>query len=298
MDINYKYKYLGILPVVILILIFAFKLFSENNISTFHFQLNNESANSGYYFPYLQTKDTIYLLGDNYIEIILNKQRAVLNRKNDSSITYKISSGNDKIPKGEETPDGLYTVQSKSPMAISKQFKNAELYHWIGFNGNVGFHGLKGNGYYNTLGIRPSSHGCVRIARDDAEDLYKKIKLGTPVVVFHNEPAFVIKFAGSREYNPAIDYFLERGSKYNNIIMKKRIDNLYKGKALRNNIGKIFIDGQTILKSGGLNLGLAENISRRQALPITFKRHSAEIDNLQYNNVSIVSKDTTTKKKK
>ena len=169
MDINYIYRYFGILPVV-LILVFALSLFSENNVSGVEYLISRETANTGYYFSYIPTKDTVYLLGDNYIEIVLKKQRAILNRKNDSAIIYKISSGNDKIPKGQETPDGLYTVQSKSPMAISKQFKNAELYHWIGYNGNVGFHGLKGNGYYNTLGIRPSSHGCVRIAREDAED--------------------------------------------------------------------------------------------------------------------------------
>ena len=143
------------------------------------------------YYEYLPLRDTVYILSDKYILVSLKHQNATMYFRNDSSFTFKISSGNGNLNKGIFTPTGIYTVQSRSTVAISKQFENCELYNWVGFNGNIGFHGLKGNGYYWNLGVRASSHGCVRMSREDGEILYKKAKIGTPVMVYDDEPARV-----------------------------------------------------------------------------------------------------------
>ena len=256
-----------IIPLSIITLILTITFCSESNMRV----SMDKGYEDRYYFAYVKAKDTIYLLGDNFIEITLKTQRATLYRRNDTAITYKISSGNDMIPEGLETPDGLYAVQSKSPMATSKQFNNAELYNWIGFNGNVGFHGLKGNGYYWLLGKRPSSHGCVRISREDGADLYKRISLGTPVLVYHEEPAVYIKFASWKEFRPDRDIVLERNYKFNYKLFNNRINAMYEGKAIRNNHEKIFVDGKTLMKPGGFRIGTFEQVARFQLPPLVHK---------------------------
>ena len=220
------------------------------------------------YLEYLPIKDTIYVLGDSYIELSLKSQTATLYLRNDSILSFKISSGTDRIKKGLKTPPGLFTVQSKSPMAVSKQFEDAELFNWIGFNGNIGFHGLKGNSYYWRLGSYPSSHGCVRISREDGKKLYDKVKIGTPVFVFEDEPAITLSFAEKNQYNPNLDYIFKQRSYYQNKIIKERLKNLYFGLALRNNVEKLFLDGTTSLKPGGYDIGLAEKIAKRQKRPL------------------------------
>jgi len=55
---------------------------------------------------------------------------------------------------------------------------------WMAFtpNGGYGIHGLLGNSYYRRLGS-PASHGCVRLTREGARELYGYVAIGTPVDV-------------------------------------------------------------------------------------------------------------------
>ena len=89
------------------------------------------------FFQFLKNYDTIFILSDSYVEISLEKQTATVYRKKDTTLTFRISTGNKSIHKGMDTPEGIYTVQSKFRQAISKQFNNAKLFNWIGFNGNI-----------------------------------------------------------------------------------------------------------------------------------------------------------------
>lgn len=219
-------------------------------------------------YPHIRMLDTIYLTGDEYIEIKLKKQLAVLHRRNDSSITYKISTGTNRLAKGVKTPPGFYTIQTKLEVAVSKQFNNAKLFYWMGFNGNIGFHGLQSSGYYMHLGRRPSSHGCVRIAREDAKSLFKKVHRGTPVIVHQVPPAVRIVFADYTEFNPEYDFFLSNDSKLNNTIMKTRLKYLREGLALTYNTGRPFIDGRTIMKPRGFDIGIDSLIPDRQLPPL------------------------------
>lgn len=214
--------------------------------------------------------DTIHLLGDEYIEINLNTQEAVLHRRNDSSLTYRISSGTDRISEGLNTPPGFYTVQTKLEVAVSKQFNNAKLLYWIGFNGNIGFHGLQTSGYYSHLGRRPSSHGCVRIGRDDAKDLYFRVKRGTPVIVHSKEVAVTTVFSNFGSFVEGVDFLLNKRSRINKYIFESRLENLYSGRALRENRGRLFVDGSTIMKPYGFVIGDYEKVPPKQLKPIIF----------------------------
>src|SRR5579883_2203238 len=128
-----------------------------------------------------QPMDTLFVMDSCYIEVRLDSQMVYVHYRNGSVHTIPCSSGNPKINKAIETTEGIYTVQTKAPIAISKQFDSTKMYFWVGFNGNIGFHGLDGKGYYRFLGKRPSSHGCVRLAKENAEWMFDNIPLGTPV---------------------------------------------------------------------------------------------------------------------
>lgn len=138
--------------------------------------------------------DTIYTTDSIYLDVDLSRQHVTVINRNGSRASFPISSGNKSIKDAIATPTGVFTVQSKTPLAISKQFKNAKLYWWVGVQGGVGFHGLDGNGYYWNLGKRPSSHGCIRMAREDVQKMYGMVHSGALIRVHDGDPARVVQF--------------------------------------------------------------------------------------------------------
>ncbi|MCB1219562.1 MAG: L,D-transpeptidase [Planctomycetales bacterium] len=95
----------------------------------------------------------------------------------------KISSG----AHGYDTPLGEYKVVNQAKKAYSKKYESWML-HWMGLtsDGAYGMHGLEGSSYERKLGS-VASHGCVRLSREYAKDLYSRIKVGTPVYIV-NDP--------------------------------------------------------------------------------------------------------------
>lgn len=236
-------------------------------------------------------KDTIYVLGDAYIEICLETQTAKLVQRNGNIFEYKISSGNPFISEGIETTTGIFTVQSKSPKAISKQFNNAELFWWVGFNGNIGFHGLAGNSYYHHLGVRSSSHGCVRISREDGKDLYEKVRVGTPVMVYKSEPARIFAFADFDFFVKSPSAILLNDDASIRRFLNNRLDNLYQGKAHTRNKTRLFIDGTTKLRQLKISEGDFAKVSIIQEVPIgDVPQYIAEKDKLRRNEILFAQK--------
>lgn len=226
-----------------------------------------ELENSAVHLRYMPVFDTIYILSDRYIKISLKEQTATLVRRNDTSVTYGISSGTSNISEGMDTPPGVFTVQLKARAAESRQFNNAKLLYWIGFNNNIGFHGLETKGYYRHLGKRPSSHGCVRIGVEDGKELFYEVSVGTPVLVVDEAPARIFAFADQTDFRPEYDLMLQNKNTCHKRIMKRRLKNLYAGNALTHNIGKVFLDGRTILKPHGFKAGIASEVPLLQEIP-------------------------------
>lgn len=215
------------------------------------------------FFCFLPVYDTVYVESDRYVEIDLEKQRAYLIKRDGVNDTFKISSGNPNVQKGIGTTPGIFTVQNKTPLAISKQFNNAEMFNWIGFNGNIGFHGLKGTGYYSTLGFRPSSHGCVRIGREDGERLYKLVRRGTPVLVHNGTPARIFAFLDTTARKSNYLYLTGK-FKWEKKYLDGRIKNIYSGNAINNMKTRLILDGQTILRGSNFQSGDFNKIPARQ----------------------------------
>lgn len=225
-------------------------------------QLLNMMPDGAYQYAFLPRKDTVFISGDEYISICLKTQTATLNRRNDSNLVFPISSGNENIEKGIKTTPGIFTVQSKIRLGISKQFNDAELINWIGFNGNIGFHALKGNGYYYTLGKRPSSHGCVRISREDSDTLYQYVKVGTPVIVYDETPARILAFLNDIYKHTQFKILSDNINLKTDI--SSRLENLYSGFGNLDFGENIYLEEGTILKKLKIPVGDATKISGKQ----------------------------------
>lgn len=197
---------------------------------------------------YLPLKDTLHYLGNEYIEVNLSKQVAFYVTRDGEMDTVKISSGNKFVREAIATPVGLYAVQNKAPVQISRQFENTEMLNWIGFNGNIGFHALKKTGYYAHLGRRPSSHGCVRISNEDGVRLFKKVRIGIPVLVYYKEPVYVIRFASWKEFDANDDILFGIIDKSASLLLSERATRLRKGDFFRFGYKKIFIEKKLKVK--------------------------------------------------
>ena len=127
------------------------------------------------------------------VTISRDDRRVRVFHRGDLAQTYNVAVGEPKYP----TPVGSFVVQTmqKNPtwnvpdsdwagelagqVIKAGDARNPLVARWIGFNGSVGFHGTKSAG---SLG-RAASHGCVRMAPGDVIDLYKRLQVGTPVLV-------------------------------------------------------------------------------------------------------------------
>lgn len=106
---------------------------------------------------------------------------------------YGVAVGQPAYP----TPEGLFAIQSKqvnptwtapnSPWAgesAGQSFApndpgNPLAARWMGVNGSVGIHGT-----YQAYSIgTAASHGCIRMRIADVKDLFRRVSIGTPVLI-------------------------------------------------------------------------------------------------------------------
>lgn len=141
------------------------------------------------------------------IQISLKDQRAMLMAGDLVAIEFPIASGKRSHP----TPTGTYTVMDKQRTYRSNlygkvydaegsvvvsdadsrsdavpeggRFVGASMPYWMRLtNTGVGLH----VGY--VPGGRPASHGCVRMPRKVAPEIFKLVKLDTPVIIAKEAP--------------------------------------------------------------------------------------------------------------
>jgi lipoprotein-anchoring transpeptidase ErfK/SrfK len=139
------------------------------------------------------TADEVFDAQPVAITVSRNETTARLFRRGKLEKSYTVAVGSAEFP----TPTGRFVVQTKqvnpswnvpnSAWAGSLAGttipggdpNNPLVARWIGFNGSVGFHGTNNGG---SLGSA-ASHGCIRMAPADVIDLYKRVEIGTPVLV-------------------------------------------------------------------------------------------------------------------
>ena len=120
---------------------------------------------------------------DHIIINLASQEILECNSKGEMLRKSKVSSGK----RGFGTPLGEYQVTNRAQKAYSEKYE-AWMLHWMGLtrNGEYGMHGLEGSSYERLLG-RVASHGCIRLSREYATDLYARIQIGLPVTIV-NDP--------------------------------------------------------------------------------------------------------------
>ena len=93
-----------------------------------------------------------------------------------------ISSGKDDL-----TPTGTFHVQSKSERAYAGGGSGVYMNWMTRFNGGIGFHSIPkesdGTDLPTPLGQRPVSHGCIRMADDQAKIVFENLPIGAVVEI-------------------------------------------------------------------------------------------------------------------
>lgn len=220
------------------------------------------------HLDFARIRDTVYVIGERFIEINLATQHATLRYRNGDSLRIPISTGHVTNDGGIVTPTGIFSIQGKAPEAISRQFGNTKMLTWIGFNYNVGFHGLETNSYYRHLGQRPSSHGCVRTGREDVAELSKRVSEGDPVIVFDGEPARILAFADTARFDTNTAYKLGSRTKAVGKFMDERLKLLYNGERIARQNFSVVIPLAKQLRPGGFAVGNRDSLTVPQAHPI------------------------------
>lgn len=204
--------------------------------------------------------DTLYTSSDHFVEIDLSKQIAYLYSRFQPVKTFKVSTGTTKIEDGIETNTGIFVIQHKARKWYSTQFDSTLMLYWMGFNYGIGFHALAGNSYYKFLGKKPSSHGCIRISREEGKELFEMLDYGTPVLIYNGESAIKISFADKN--SPDYKYY---NSENLSREIKRRLNHLYTGNYFNYVSEKLMIDQYNVTHSG-INIGDFTKVPSRQKI--------------------------------
>ncbi len=238
--------------------------FSAFLINTNFDKLNSEVSTPNFNFssPFFITdnshlRDTVYTFESHFIDVNLATQTAYLHSKDGTIKEFKISSGTSKLKDGVETNEGLFVIHAMLPKWYSHQFDSTLMLNFMTFNNGIGFHALASKGYYRYLGVKQSSHGCLRVSREDAKEIFNSIDIGTPVVVHSGSSSIAIEFA-----KPSVNYVHLSYDKLRTELLE-RSQELYKGKYLLSVKDKLLIDRQNVWHSG-LTIGNSKLIAEKQ----------------------------------
>ncbi len=220
-------------------------------------------------------RDTVYTDKDKYLELRIDEQRVYVHYRDGSIKSYPVSSGNKFLSKGIESRPGLFAIFLKEQLHLSSQFNDAKMYHYMPFNMGIGFHSLAGTGYYGNLGMRPSSHGCIRMRAEDATALFMQCEIGTLVLAHRGKTARVVAFAPIGFKNER-DYTKDDYMK----LLAYNLGSVYEGKYFIHPPKRFIID-PAIIPRIGYNVGNSDDIPERQQVPYVINRFGVNADRMK-----------------
>ncbi len=216
-------------------------------------------------------RDTIYTADNLWLEFRIDQQRLYVHYRDGRTITYPVSSGIPGAHKSVDSRPGLFAIFHMNEAHKSSQFQS-QLNYFMAFNMGVGFHGLPGTGYYVHLGVRPSSHGCIRMRNEDVRELFRQCKIGTLVLSHKGHTNRIIAFAPEGFKNDA-EYTKED---YLNMLAYN-LGSIMEGKYFISPPKRFIIDG-TIIPKSGVNVLSTTNIPEKQMLPFAVARFETGTD--------------------
>ena len=115
-----------------------------------------------------------------HINIDLSRQSMHVTSR-EGEYDWPVSTGR----RGHRTPTGVYHPQRLYKIAFSAKYDNAPMPHSIFFTGGYAIHGTGAVGHLGHV----ASHGCVRLAPDNAAALYDMVKQeGATIVISGTAP--------------------------------------------------------------------------------------------------------------
>ncbi|MGG5318991.1 L,D-transpeptidase [Enterococcus sp. AZ072] len=126
---------------------------------------------------------------DDWIDVSINDQKVYFKRGNDVLYTMNCSTG---LPGESATPLGEFTIETEKGETFYNPGSGEGANYWVSWrdHGVYLFHTvpIDENGNYieseaEALGVRPTSHGCIRLSVPDAKWIYDTVPVGMRVVV-------------------------------------------------------------------------------------------------------------------
>lgn len=99
--------------------------------------------------------------------------------------SFECSSGLGSYPDGGGTPTGTFTIAQRGKWFYSPKYQEGAEY-WTQFSGNYLFHSFPMDENHNIKDTRlgtPLSHGCIRLAVENAKWINENIPKGTKVII-------------------------------------------------------------------------------------------------------------------
>lgn len=208
-------------------------------------------------------KDTVYTDKDCWLELRIDKQVLYQHWRSGKVQKYLVSTGNKYLSRSVESKPGLFAIFYKNAHHKSTQYDGADMYHFMPFNQGIGFHSLNGTGYYGSLGVAPSSHGCIRMRHEDAAKIFKECDLGTLVLAHSGYTARTVGFA-PEGYKNEVEYSADEMKQ----MLAENLYNILEGNYYIS-MRKFFVINPKIIPSSGVYISYNQKIPSKQKFPKT-----------------------------
>lgn len=205
-------------------------------------------------------KDTVYTDKDCWLELRIDQQMLYQYWRDGKVNKYPVSTGNKYLSRSIESRPGLFAIFVKVERHESSQYNNAEMWHFMPFNMGIGFHSLNGTGYYGSLGVRPSSHGCIRMRHEDVKKVFRECPLGTLVLANKGYSARTVAFA-PKDYKNPVDFTKDEYKK----MLAENLSNILEGEYYIKE-RKFFVLDPKVIPVSGIYISYDKKIPEKQKL--------------------------------
>lgn len=135
----------------------------------------------------VKVTDSVNDIGDTYVEADLTNQHLYMYQDGEIVLETDFVSG--KISNGSGTPEGIFGITYKTTNAVLRGPDYATpVSYWMPFYGNYGMHDATWRSSFGgSIYLNNGSHGCINLPEAMAEQIYRYVFAGFPVICYYYE---------------------------------------------------------------------------------------------------------------